>query len=77
MSVPATKDVPVSKRLPELVAELTNATKSHDEACRKEQIARSETSSCLNQLNRLQKEFDACVKVMKENAPYHTDWKVR
>lgn len=66
----------MSQTINELAAELAAATKALTEASEKARAASSAETNAVNAVNKLQKELDAVVKKMRDEAPWNTDWAV-
>ena len=60
--------------LKELLEIMLDTEERYKEACKKTSFANNEETSILNQLNNLQKKFDACVEKIQKNAPQGSDW---
>ena len=63
-----------SKSLEELVQEVVDATSALDATQRAASQARVEETTCLNRLNRAQKEIDERVLYLRKSAPRASGW---
>lgn len=64
----------MARQLSEIQAEIWKATQDWTAAKNDEDMARTKKTSALNDLNKLQKEFDAAVEELKKTTPQETDW---
>ena len=63
-----------NKSLEDLVREVADATTTLDAAQRAASQARVEETTCLNRLNRAQKEIDERVLYLRKSAPRASNW---
>ncbi len=67
--------VPVDVALLALSKALVDTANAHEQAAKDERIARSRESVALNDMNKAQRDFDAFVAKLKQNAPRESEWK--
>ena len=63
-----------SKSLEELVREVADATVTLDAAQRAASQAQVEEATCLNRLNKAQREIDECLLALRKSAPRGSGW---
>lgn len=63
------------RTLAQIEEDLIRATKAHEDAKTRAQMARRDATAALNALNTIQKEFDAAVDALKKNADGETAWR--
>lgn len=63
------------RTLAQIEEDLIRATKAHEEAKTRAQMASRDARGALNALNTIQKELDATVGALKKNADGETDWR--
>ena len=63
------------RTLAQIEEDLIRATKAHEDAKTRAQMASRDARGALNDLNAIQKEFDAAVGALKKNADEETDWR--
>jgi hypothetical protein len=61
--------------LGKLASEISEAHTTYEEAKTRESHARNESTTALNRLNELQRQFDRVLGEMKKRAPGDSDWK--
>lgn len=60
--------------IPQLLAQVEQASAELVEARARESAARSEATTCLNALNEAQKKLDAAIAEAKKAAPRDSEW---
>ena len=63
------------RTLAQIEEDLIRATKAHEDAKARAQMARRDATAALNALNTTQKEFDAAVDALKKKADEETTWR--